>query len=719
MANYWDKFQEVKPENGKKNYWDKFEEVKSNSNDSIFSDKDKAGLDAALTKYMENPPSFTSKVLEGVSAVGKAVDSYTGAPVRKAIGSLQNDGSVVDAVKSGASQFGKDPSTAPTSETIRKDSGLDLGDNKIIDKDGYLAKAMQLQPSTMIASEILKRVSPNQLAEIGIDIGADITNIIPVVAALKKGASLFKLTEPLAKKAAVSLPENALSEASRVIKEPVKVSPAPSNIIPEVKPKQPAEVAVKLPVQGSPDERGLIRQFLNPKQAPDYAETVKTAQKYGINPEDLSSAIEFGKDSSISHWERSLAEGVGGARLREKHSQGYEKISDAFKRNQEKIAGIADEIGDENAGNVIKKSMSDHQENLFKENDITYKSVENYAKGIFLDRDAKAELLKKLRPMLSYAKKAEKTNLSNELTAKARAVTQMADAIMRESTTYKKTNELRELVGEMAFNKKEAFGYVSPDKKMMQDAYHAVSDALIKTVDRHINPDFAKELRANNEKFTNFFNDRDKIKAAMSDDLSSERLFKSILVNGDIQKINILKKRMAPEDFNKLKAAFLDNIIKKDPDGIISFNQAYSALKSKRNQASAIFNPEELQSLNDIIGIGKNYGQSVLSSSGTGGSLGHAIEGMTNPVSGAAKLANTLGVDYVKKNMIKSMKTSARVKGENLWAEKGLEKFKFNDREMSLIEGNEKIKKLLIQASDLKEGSPQLKKIEQKIRSNF
>lgn len=135
-----------------------------------------------------------SSALEKVAAVGKAIDSYTGAPTRAAVSAAQKGENPIPAF---SKQFGEDPGIAPTGKDIAMKAGLsDQGtvsmtaaDRQAFDEkhNPGFANAMK---KAGIKYEDLQSPSPAAVAGVGVDLGADVTNLIPTIGALKslKGA---------------------------------------------------------------------------------------------------------------------------------------------------------------------------------------------------------------------------------------------------------------------------------------------------------------------------------------------------------------------------------------------------------------------------------------------------------------------------------------------------------------------------------------------------
>jgi hypothetical protein len=151
-----------------------------------------AAAEGPWSKYQQpeapRQEGLLSDLATGAADVARAVDSYTGAPARAAIGAAQDGKGFGGAMSALANQFGEDPSRAPTGGDIRRKAGYDFGDESIIHPDSKLAKVLGKIPSTMLANYVLTRASPNDVADVGIESAADLTNLIPVGGIVKRGA---------------------------------------------------------------------------------------------------------------------------------------------------------------------------------------------------------------------------------------------------------------------------------------------------------------------------------------------------------------------------------------------------------------------------------------------------------------------------------------------------------------------------------------------------
>jgi hypothetical protein len=152
-----------------------FEESEQNSGDQDKSFLDRAG-DVAL---------------DGLITVGRAIDTYTGAPIRAGIGAAQSGKNPITAA---TKQIGENPDLAPTGKQIAQRAGVpdtalsdvapwafsESGDGMALKKGGALD------------------ITASGAAGLGLDIAADPTNIIPGVAVAKGVSAAGRLASKAA-----------------------------------------------------------------------------------------------------------------------------------------------------------------------------------------------------------------------------------------------------------------------------------------------------------------------------------------------------------------------------------------------------------------------------------------------------------------------------------------------------------------------------------------
>jgi hypothetical protein len=130
-------------------------------------------------------PTFGEELLSGLVSAAETVDSYTGAPVRAGIGAAQDGKGVGGALSAAASQFGEDPNLAPTGKQIARRAGV--SDTALSEKVPSLYSDTGEEWTKLKRGGFLDPTASGA-AGLGIDIAADITNVVPV-GAIVKGAA--------------------------------------------------------------------------------------------------------------------------------------------------------------------------------------------------------------------------------------------------------------------------------------------------------------------------------------------------------------------------------------------------------------------------------------------------------------------------------------------------------------------------------------------------
>lgn len=675
-------------------------------------------------------------VLENVVVpVGRAIDRYTGAPSRAALNATIEGQSPVSAF---ANQFGQEPEKAPTGKEIANKLGVsntslsevvpsiysETGEGLALKKGGFL------DPTASGA------------AGLGVDIASDWTNLVPGALALKTAYKAgTKGTATAAKIAAKSTA--AATDIATGTKAATK----------------------SLQVAGDAAERAksFVDSYFNPKQAPNFQKSIEIAKKNQIDPAALSSSVEFGKTSRISRLERTLREGPAGEHLLDQYGQGYAQISDAVGRKIGKVSG-GTPINQVQAGELIQQGFKGAQDALLDGADITYKKVQQYAPGLYINREELAKFQSSLNGVERYAKGLARRGVTGQQKAEGEALLQAVNAVRATKGSFKQSAEALKMLGKAAFKDKPVMGIVSPDVQKLRDLYFDLSGALVNTVKKDISPEFAKELVENNAAMSSFFKDRSLIMPALDSRKAGEQVFQRFILNGDTKSIGVLKSRLKPEEIAQLKGAFLQSLIRPTEEGLVNFNQLANAIRQKKNQVAALFDPKEIQELGELVRLGQDYGPAIMSTSGTGASnsfrnlmestlTGFADEKALNAMKSKARGGATAApkqvatsapsnipsvtidtkkiVDATKRGPFEKRLKSAqsvapsnyderKAKGESKWAQSGLQKLGIQDRELaSTLLQDPQGKRLLIEASDLKPGTPAMKKVMEKIEKGW
>lgn len=585
-------------------------------------------LTIASGKGMPNPSyqgerTLGDGIMGTIAEVGRKYDSYMGAPVRSGISKLLETGSLGQAAGAFGKQFGAEPELAPTGKAIARQAGvsskplLALPQSQIQDIDigepgmaGAQAMAQALQAPR------------DAVAGFGIEVGADLGNILPAGALAKSGAR--------------AAGRGAMAVAKPVAQAAGSAADAVGTAIMSTRPAQKAAKAASVLKETVENTSQSLSKLFNPKQADDFAELTEIAAKNGIDTSLLPEAVEFGPDSIITRASRQRAEGVLGQKKLEAFREGLNQVQTATDLKIQNIGG-GPPMGAVDAGNMLRQGFDDAAERLFDGVDLTYKSVQQYAPGLRINRTVAPKLASSLNGIEKYAKGLIKRAITATDVEQGRQLLRAVNGVRAGNGTVKQAVEAMQNIGRYAFKKPKVPADIPPDIEKLRDLYFDISDAVLKTVELDVNPEFAAEIIANNKAMTDFFRKQSKIKNIVkAENLSPEGVFKALIQNGNSETAATIKQLYTPEQVQKLKAGFLDNLIKRNEDGTFSFSALYNAMRNKRPVMEALFEPQELKDMLELVRLGERFGQPILSTSGTGASnvfksiVGSVQDGLTN-----------------------------------------------------------------------------------------
>lgn len=531
---------------------------------------------------------FGQEVLEVAAEVGEFVDRFTGAPTRAAIGSLQDDITRPDkAVGAFITQFGDDPRKAPTGKEIAAKTGLST--------DEYI--------EIPLLSRLVGDVSPAGVAGFAIDVVADPLSLLPSGAISKGAKTVTRMTGKTIKGAGRYAIKGTVAAAKKAVPETVE---------------QIAR-ATK-----------YISEKFKPAIAADAGEFLRIAKKNNIElTDEVIDLIDFDKTSTVNRMLRKQAEGTIGEKLMKGAKNAALDVSNAIENFKNKFSIDGQAISEISAGDIIKLGMIEAKDQLFKEIDITYdtlgkmlnKIAPGRARASLMDVDPKlmGYLKNKLDPIRRQAQNIAKYG-GKRRKAEANEILDFIknlDEIEGDLTGL--VLQLRE-VGENAFGK-IIVGQPTVNTKLSKDLYFALSDTLIETTKRGMGKEAAEGLIKNNRIMHDFFSDENIINKALRSDPAPEKLYKSLVLNGDSKTISALKEVLTPEKFNQLKNAFIDSISPKNMDDIVSFKTIFNTIKrNKKNVFQSLFEVNEQADLLDILRLGERLNLPFMSLSGTGGS---------------------------------------------------------------------------------------------------
>ena len=560
---------------------------------------------------VESEPSSEPGFLEKyIAPVGRFVDKYTGAPTRAAVDATIDSKNPLTAF---TNQFGDLPENAPTGRDIAKKLGV--GETRPSDvnpslyKDGRGTNLVRglltagrlgfLSPMVNLEKGGAMDPPASQVVGLGVDIGADWTNAVPGALALKGAA---KTTGAAAK---------------GLIKGTAKAAPVAVDIATGTK---AASKAVEAGAEVASAVKNQFDEMTKPALAADWGKHVQTAKANGINPENLPASIEFGKDSFPSRMQRHIRETPVGEDLMTKYHAGLDEVNSAIDTHVAKVGG-GKRLDQVDAGNLLVDSWKRAESKLHDGLDITYSSVQKYAPGLMLNREAAEPYYKALAGAERQAVGLARRGFGPQ----KEAGSNLAEIVfqLKNSKTFKQNVESLRNLGDVAFSDKYTrIGKAAPDQAKLKDLYFKLRGALVETVRKDVNPEFAIELQKNNETMTHFMRDGAQVAGGMGDTMTApEKVYQRLIQRGDTKQLQALKANLDPQDMAAIKGAYLNDLVARNADGQILYAKTVQNLKKNQNQIKVLFSPDETQNLSDLLQLGNAFGPSVLSTSGTGGSI--------------------------------------------------------------------------------------------------
>ncbi len=613
-----------------------------------------AGVDVpgvTVDTSREEAPGILSRVgsaaLGGVVKAGNMIDSVTGAPVRAAIGAVQDGQGLLGAVRRYGSQFAEDPSRAlraddpagpraPTGGEIVDKTGLGLSK---VGPSVSLPAFTSGQARAVGAPELNERVSvelpsARDVAGAAVDVLADPTNVIPV----------GKIAQMAGKGLEAVGVATKVAKAGDTLAERVRVATAGLRDAPVIK----AAASTKEEVSN------YLDQIFNPKQAADWDSLRAVAEKNGIPAEKLSEAHEFGERSFISRGARQQREGVLGEVAFEKFQEGVDATRQATANKIAQIGNgqVLDPVA---AGEFIRRGYDEAYEKFFNDIEISYDQVIQEYPGLKLSSEAADDLASKLNGLEKFAKGRIERGVTQEFRAQGKGLINSVTAIRNSNGSVKQMVEALRDIGDAAFQSKNALNPNPPDIKRLRALYGDITDSIHKTIQQDVADGKAvsQSLREANARMTEWFGEKSIVANTIGNkDIGAEKVFSSLIMNGDTRKIEALKFILGPERMQVVKASALGDLATQatGADGLM-FGTLRTGLKNKRNMLSELLEPAEAKEFGELVQLGERYGSPVLSSSGT--SAGNSFQNMKESI-----ISSMFG-----KTTIEGMKKRARNTG--------------------------------------------------------
>lgn len=526
-------------------------------------------------------------------------------------------------------------------------------------------------------------------------------------------------------------------------------SKAATEAIEEIANDQPGSKANVL-VEAAKSAKNRVKSFLDPAVDPSWEEYAEIARRNGIDPNILPASVKFGPDSSASRATRSIAEGRLGEETLKRFNAGLDKVRDAY---DQKIVSYSQgaPVDEVTAGKILRDSYDEGVSRFFDQMDFTHDTIMSQAPGLQMTPAALAKIDSSLNGIEKFARGQAVRGITNTDRGQAEQLIRAVDAVRAGNGSYKQTVEALRGIGNAAFQSKNSMADIPVDVQKMRKLYNDVNESLIDTVKSQLGDDIANSLVANNKAMSEFFGDKSLISRVMGDKaIAPEKAFQSLVLSGDTKKIEALKKIIPEDQWNYLKGAVLENIVKRDPEGAFTFKQLHGAMRTKKNSLSAIFTPEELAESAGLVRLGDRFGSPVLSSSGTGASLSFQdlYQVPTNlsvdalAISNANRAANKATQKATEQIPEKAMRdvsptlkqlptkaagalagdsyTGEPKKGPEKWVSTGANKLNQAGISQDIIDSLRQSKQgrdLLIEASDASPGSKRMESVLKRIRT--
>lgn len=566
--------------------------------------------------------SIRDTVAGGIQSVGDKYERYITAPTRAALIEDAKNGASGHPISAFIGQLGEDPSKASGRDLLSA-FGVDnknkaISDEKLSEIQGQYDQLKSIygpnSPDLKLFEEthLKPAIAMNQQTKAQgyapiAEAVADPLLVLPAgeiakgaLGAIRKGASLaYDATGGLIKGIAgatdavtgTGLASKAVGGAGRMVDSVGSVAEAANS---------------------------ALKKVFTPAQAKDFPEMAAIAQKNGIDASLLPESVEFGKGSFLDSASRARREGPLGEEYLQKFTDGQRQVQTALDNKVTQIGGGAP-LSTPAAGVELRKSFDKAVQNFWDSIEITHDNiVSQYAPGLHVDSEEMGKLNSVLNGVEKFAKGTKIRTLEK---AQAQELLDAVDAVRSGNGSYKQMVETMRSVGNAAFDASSHPGVLPADTQKLRKMYFAMDDALINTVEKHVNPDFAAELRANNGAIHDMFEKKNQIGNILADkNIAPEDAFKRVVLNGDTDQLATLIKTVPPEDIQKLKGAFIESLIKREPDGSFNMSSLYNAMRNKQNQIKILFKPDEIEELGELLKLGDRFGKAVLSTSGTGAS---------------------------------------------------------------------------------------------------
>lgn len=559
-----------------------------------------------------------------VTQVLEGIDSYTGAPLRKAVGTFQDTNSLAQTGSAFIDQFGENPSLAPTGKEIAANAGLSTENVSIPRSAMQMADDARVFNGKVPVKTHSEVVSPAGMAGVALDAALDITNLLPFAGMAAKGAKN-------ALKAGVSA--SGVTKGATFVKAGETV----------------ADTAAAT-IKATKESRIQLSKLFKPDIVPDFKETKNILLKNNIPANYVPEALEYGERSIVSRLARNTAEGPLGGDALEKHYKFVQDVSKATEENISKISnGVIPSKGE--AGRVLRDGYETGVENFFSQMDFTYNSIIESAPGIQLTPASKKIIDSKMAGIEKSAIGLTRRGITATDRSQGKELLNAISAYRNAGPSLKQQKEAMQMIGRTAFKVNKAGAELPSDIRSLREMYFSLQKGFTESTRAHLGDDIANALIENNRQMSKHFTERGPLAKVLESAKADEEIFETLVMRGNSKQIGALIKILPEENIKQLKAAYLDNLLSRNADNVINFRSTRNVFNSKKEKLLNVFSVDELQDIEDLLKVGDKAGQATLSSSGTGAS------NMFADIKGA--LQNKIGGDALLENMKKGAQKRA------------------------------------------------------------
>jgi hypothetical protein len=570
---------------------------------------------------ISEPPGLLKRigtgVLQGAATAGKFVDSYTGAPTRAAVGAAIDGKNPFGA---GWDQLGEDPSKAPTGKDIalkvgvsdEHRPGMTTAQQMEYDQK-YAPNDFAIRSKNGFYKDQSPRFSNADLVGAAGDVGLDYTNLIPGAFILKTGM----------KATGEGLKGMGRVGAAGVGKIAELAAPTATKALQATEDVLTSSKLGSIAVDTAKTTKRQLESFFSPKQVENYADTESFLTRKGIDPTLVPESIKYGPGSSISR----IARGV-----RENSMTGEQEMEKFIRFNDSLDAAMDDEViklgggpvlEPVEAGQLVKQSYERSVDRLFNERAVmTYQNVVNSMPGIELTGAARARVDSKLAGIEKWAKGRMARGFTATDRTQGEQVLRAIEQVKNGNGSLKQTYETMLDIGRVAYRQsKQGLADVPPDIEKFRDLYDTLSQAFVDSTRYVGGHNMAKDLELTNKEISSFLKTKEPIAKLLDNGrLAPEKLFRHLVVAGDTKQLEALKQMVTPEEFNRLRAAYVGSLITRNSDDAVNAGALRSRLQKNTSTLSVLFSPDELKDLVELVKLKEKSGPAVLSTSGTGAS---------------------------------------------------------------------------------------------------